>query len=151
MADPQIEKQNVPPVEIPVPQESAQPAPTMSQTPKKLSLPKLKMPPINFPVLAGRKRLLIALSAVAVLLLLGILVLTMFVGRGQNGQGATPTPTPAQEPSSDNQGKKETKYSSDPEVNKIEEDSRALEQSLSGVEVREDNLRVPTTDFNISF
>lgn len=115
----------------------------------KISLPKISLTSMKFKM--DRKKLLIGLVVFALLLVVLLAVVALMKNRGSVAPSPSASPTEAPQATSSGATRNESKYASDEAVLKIENDIKSASDDLTKTTVREDNLRVPSADFNISF
>lgn len=120
-----------------------QPAPTALKD-------RLKKPNINIPKIKLNKKTKIALVAVPAFIVTLLVVLSVIKSVGGGVDIALPIPsessTPSPEPSSS-----PSPYQDDDGVKMIEEEISAYEQKLNESTFRDDTLRIPALDWQVSF
>lgn len=98
-----------------------------------------------------KKKVLIGLVIFAAFLVVLLAIVALMKNKSPAAPAPSPSPTGAPQATSSGAARNESKYASDQGVSKIENDIKSASDDLTKTTVREDNLRVPSTDFNISF
>lgn len=158
-----MENQNNPPV-TPTPTEPALPVITtppatvvpMSATPSSSATPPPTKPRFSlndlktrFNSLPKNMKLLVFMVPVLFVSIL-LLVITGLGGRVKNSILPTPTPVPTGSPVAPEIANPSA-YANDPEILDLEAKLAEFDKNLSRVELREDNIRPPTVDWDVNF
>ncbi len=92
----------------------------------------------------------IFVSLIVLLLVAGI-IKTVIDGGGRMAVVSTPAPLPSAQPQPEVEITNPSRYATGSGVLKIEGDIDTLTKDMGAVDLRENNLRVPTLDFDIKF
>ncbi|RJR28911.1 hypothetical protein C4564_03730 [Candidatus Microgenomates bacterium] len=110
----------------------------------------LKKPNINIPKIKINKKALILLVGIPAFIIILLVVVSVIKGIGGRVNILPPipseSPTPSPEPSSS-----PSPYQDDEGVKMIEEEISAYEQQLNQSTFRDDTLRIPALDWQVSF
>lgn len=116
------------------------------QKPKRFNFPKF-----NLPFGSGAKRAVLMIGTV--ILVTSLVVLVIYFVYQNFMQTSKPQPSPTPPPTETPSGVQEEPsfYANDEEVLAIEEKVKEIEIKLEEVDFRDDTLRVPSLDWNVSF
>lgn len=95
----------------------------------------------------SKKLILITVVIVVILIILG-LVMSMV---NKNGGVILPTPTPSVTPTSTPTAEVPSQYADDEDVAQIKSQMEELNKTLNESSFRDETLRIPTLDWNVSF
>ncbi|OGM29977.1 hypothetical protein A2801_00465 [Candidatus Woesebacteria bacterium RIFCSPHIGHO2_01_FULL_41_10] len=127
-------------------------AQTPSVIPNVKKLPKLnvpQMPKVSFRI---NKKIVIIIGVIMLLGIIGLVIMSVIGKQIKNGSApvspeSSPSPTPSSEPGQ----VIVSPYANDPGVIAIEQQTDDLDAALRNINLREDTLRVPTLDWDVTF
>ena len=130
--------------EAPLPQQEVAAQPQMAEPQTVVAeAPKSKMPKLKVP-----KKLIIGIVFIAIVLI--VLMIAMQMLNGGRGNIFT-VESPSESPSSTPTVEVPSQYADDTDVAEINKRMEALDQELNSASFRDDRLRVPSLDWNVSF